>query len=436
MLQRLALTIALALSSSHTLHAQQPISLQSVSTGFSFPLDFVQDPNDPDVQFVVEQGGLIRVLEGGVLSGTNFADLSTEVGNTTGEQGLLGFAIDPANVDTCYVAYTDASNSVVIARFTRDLLTPLEVAEITDLTPLLTLGQPFPNNNGGHIDFGPDGFLYASLGDGGAPSDIQLRGQDPLTLWATIIRADVSDTASTSLTPAPGNPFIGDINGNDLVWHFGVRNPWRFSWDTGPCSTGAMMVADLGQDAMDEVNAVPGDEGHNFGWSCKEGTMSFGGCLGTPAMTDPVHAYSGVAGQSVTGGFVYRGVQMPHNRGRFFFGDFITGQIWSFELVDNGDTTFSASGNTEMLATGRNISSFGRDASGELYVLDYINGEVLKVVPNESLGDLNLGGTVDGVDLGLLLGSWGDTGCAIADLNNDGLVNGADLGILLGNWSS
>ncbi|MHC4977014.1 MAG: PQQ-dependent sugar dehydrogenase [Planctomycetota bacterium] len=431
---RIAAAASLALATAPLL-ASQPISLQPVTGGLSFPLDFVQDPNDTNVQLIVEQTGAIRVLESGVVSATDFADLSGVLGNTTGEQGLLGFAIDPANVDTCYVAYTDGASSVVIARFTRDLGDPLEVGDPTDLTPLLTLGQPFPNNNGGHIAFGPDGYLYASLGDGGAPSDFQLRGQDPKTLWATIIRADVSDTSATSLTPAPGNPFIGDINGNDLVWHFGVRNPWRFSWDTGSCSTGAMMVADLGQDTMDEVNAVPGDEGHNFGWSCKEGTIAFSGCAGDPGLTDPIHAYSGAAGQSVTGGFVYRGAPMPHNRGRFFFSDFVTGQIWSLELVDNGDGTYSAADHTEMLATGRNISSFGRDAAGDLYILDYLGGELLKLVPNDSSGDLNLSGNVDGADLGLLLSLWGATDCSIADLNYDGTVSGSDLGLLLSLWS-
>jgi glucose/arabinose dehydrogenase len=418
-----------------TASAQQPIALTSITTGLSFPLDFVQDPAAPTLQYIVEQTGLIRVLQNGALETAPFADFSAEIGATTGEQGLLGFAIDPANTGVCYAAYTDATNTVNIARFMRDGTNPL-LADLTTLTVLLTLGQPFPNNNGGHIDFGPDGFLYIALGDGGAPSDFQGRGQNPLTLWATILRVDVSDTAATVFTAPPDNPFVGDFSGNNFVWHYGVRNPWRFSWDTGNCSTGAMMVADLGQDTMDEVNAVPGALGGvNFGWSCKEGTIAFSSCANDPGLTDPIHAYSGTSGQSVTGGFVYRGAKMPHNRGRFIFGDFISGQIWSFQLIDNGDATFSQTGNVEMLSTGRFISSFGRDAAGELYILDYFGGELLRIDPTNPQADLDLDNMVNGADLGLFLGLWGATDCQLADLNNDAVVNGADLGLLLGQWT-
>ena len=410
------------------------VVLEPYLSGLTSPLGFVQDPANDQVQYILQQDGVIRVVENGVLLTTPFADLSGPVGNSSGETGLLGLAFPPdyAASGVCYVSYTDANDDSVIARLARSATDPLQ-ADLGTLTPILHQAQPADNHNGGHLEFGPDGMLYIAFGDGGGAGDIDGNAQDRSNLLGCILRIDVSDTGLAGYTVPGNNPFVGVAGVQPEIWSYGLRNPWRFTFDTGVCGAGAMLIADVGQGAREEVNYEPaGVGGRNYGWNCKEGFLNFLGC-DPPAgesFTDPVLDYPHTIGQSITGGYVYRGARMSHSKGRYFYADFITGRIWSAEVAGG-----VASDIQEHLDTSIFISSFGRDAAGELYILDYFGGQVLRLTQTEPQEDLNTDPIIDGSDLGILLGNWGQP-CAIGDINNDGIVNGADLGLLLGAWGA
>jgi len=410
------------------------VVLEPYVGGLTSPLGFVQDPADPAVQYVVQQGGVIRVVENEALLPDPFIDLTAFIGSVTGETGLLGLAFPPdfAATGALYVSYTDNNDDSVIARLQRSATDPLQ-ADIATLTPILQVAQPADNHNGGHIQFGPDGMLYIALGDGGGAGDIDGNAQNRANLLGSILRIDVSDTDLAGYTIPPDNPFVGVEGVREEIWSYGLRNPWRFTFDTGVCGTNAMLIGDVGQGSREEINYEPaGASGRNYGWNCREGFLEFSGCEPPPGetFTDPIFNYAHDIGQSITGGFVYRGAAMPTFRGRYFYGDFITGRIWSVDVT--GDV---ASDDVEHLDTGIFISSFGRDAAGELYLVDYFGGQVWRIAQTEAPADLNLDGVVDGADLGELLGAWGQP-CAAPDLNNDGVVDGADLGLLLGSWEN
>jgi len=410
------------------------VALEEHITGLTNPLAFVQDPSDPSVQYIVQQDGLIRVVQDGALLSEPFADLSGVTGSLSGETGLLGLAFPPDFADSgaCYVSYTDAEDDSVVARLMRSGPGAL-TADISTLTPLLETPQPADNNNGGHIAFGPDGFLYIALGDGGGAGDIEGNAQNRANLLGSILRVDVSDASLDGFTIPADNPFVGVEGARDEIWSYGLRNPWRFTFDTGACGTGAMLIGDLGLNAREEINfEPPGAGGRNYGWNCREGFLTFLGCAPPQGetFTDPIFDYSLPVGQSITGGFVYRGAAMPTLRGRYFYADFISGQLWSLDVAGG-----AAGDNIEHLDTGLFFSSFGRDAAGELFILDFFGGRVLRIVQTEPQADLDLNGVVDGADLGALLGQWGADACGgPADLNLDGVVDGADLGSLLGQW--
>lgn len=428
-----AATVAFAAAATAGLPPRQNVTTQVFATGFSRPVEFVQHPTNPNVQFVVEQSGRIRVIQNGVVGGDLINILGT-IGAVSDERGLLGLAF-PANYPTdprFYVNYTNWTGTprTVIERWTHmpgnDLQGDPSMRQV-----ILTINQPFTNHNGGHIDFGPDGMLYIGMGDGGLGGDPLGSGQNINTLLGAILRIDVSGAGG--YTNPPDNPFVG-VAGADEIWAIGVRNPWKFTFDMGQCSTGALLIADVGQDAREEVNyAAANTPGLNYGWDCREGTLPFEGCSAPPGLpfVNPILDYSHALGFSITGGYVYRGAAMPLNRGRYFYGDFGTGRVWSTDVsagtsVDNFlhvDFPF-------------NVSSFGRDAAGELYVLNYGSGQILKLVPTGDYtpGDLDGDGDVDGADLAILLGQWNSMDCGPADITNDGIVGGADLAVQLGNW--
>ncbi|MFG0274206.1 MAG: PQQ-dependent sugar dehydrogenase, partial [Phycisphaerales bacterium] len=415
------LAIAATLALAGSVHAG--VVLEPYLSGLSSPLGFVQDPSDDQVQYILQQDGVIRVVENGVLLQTPFVDLSGPVGASTGETGLLGLAFPPdyATSGVCYVSYTDANDDSVIARLSRSATDPLQ-ADLGTLTPILQQFQPADNHNGGHIEFGPDGMLYIAFGDGGGSGDIDGNAQNRANLLGCILRIDVSDTGLAGYTVPTNNPFVGDAGVQPEIWSYGLRNPWRFTFDTGVCGTGAMLIADVGQGAREEVNYEPaGEDGRNYGWNCKEGFLDFLGCA-PPAgesFTDPILDYPHTIGQSITGGYVYRGARMSQYKGRYFYADFITGRIWSVDVTGG-----VASDNQEHLDTSIFISSFGRDAAGELYILDYFGGQVLRLTQTEAQENLNTDPIIDGADLGILLGNWGQP-CAVGDNNNDGTVDGA-----------
>jgi len=373
------------------------------ASGFRNPVAFVQDPTDPRVQFVVQQNGHIRAIEGGTVRRADFLDLSSVV-SSGGERGLLGLAFPPdaATSRRFFVNFTDAAGNTVVARFRRSS-DPL-VADLSSRFDLRWGGaagpafilQPFANHNGGHLAFGPDGYLYIGLGDGGSGGDPGDYAQNPAELLGKMLRIDVSvrDRDPSGYAVPPSNPFQGATHPGyrPEIWAVGLRNPWRYAFDDVPRGgTGALIIADVGQDAWEEIDYEPrGRGGRNYGWRNREGAHDYNGAH-PPAfvpVTEPIYEYDHSVGESITGGFVYRGRALPAAyRGRYFFADFISGRVWSLALSTNPDGEGHAADlieHTEELGDGTplgNISSFGVDAAGDLYILSYSRGAILKVLP-------------------------------------------------------
>lgn len=323
---------------------------------------------DFDRVFIVEQHGTIRVLDISqnppVLLGAPFLDIQSRVVDSGKEQGLLGLAFHPdfQNNGFFYVNYTGPGGATRISRFRVSAATPNDADETSEFI-LLTIHQPRDLHNGGWLEFGPDGFLYIATGDGG-PSD---NAQDITdNLLGKILRIDVEGTNAPSGTygiPAD-NPFVG-ITGDDEIWAYGLRNPWRNSFDP---LTGDLYIADVGQRSWEEVNFQPASSGggENWGWPCREGAHLHDGNCGSETLLDPIHEYSHLdsSDNAIIGGQVYRGCAMPALGGTYFFGDFGRGQIWSFRFAGSV-TEFRE--RTAELNLG-SMTSFGRDAFGELYI--------------------------------------------------------------------
>jgi len=397
-------TVAVALAACVFLLAGVPaaaqLRLQVVASGFTQPLAFVQDPSNPAVQYVAEQGGRIRVLRAGVLQGTDFLDLSTAV-STGGERGLLGLALPPdyASSGRFYVNFTNTAGDTVVARFRRSAGNPL-VADPSSRFDLQWpdgqrfIVQPFANHNGGNIVFGPDGFLYIGMGDGGSGNDPDNRAQDPNSLLGKMLRIDVGvpDSDPRGYRVPAGNPFASGAPVTALgeIWAFGLRNPWRFTFDDpARGGSGAMIIGDVGQNAWEEIDYEPaGRGGRNYGWRLREGAHD--NVLTAPPaylpLQEPIFEYDHSVGPAVTGGYVYRGTALGIGfAGRYFFADF-GGRVWSLALgVDPGTGEAVASGLVEHTAElGGSaaiglVSSMGVDADGELYLLDWSDGRVLRL---------------------------------------------------------
>lgn len=343
------------------------ISLSQVAEGFTSPVAISHAGDGSGRLFVAEQGGVIRIVRNGVVASQPFLDISGLV-TAGGEQGLLGIAFPPgfALRQNFYLNYTNRTGigNTVIARFsvgsTPDLADPASRQE------LLTIAQPFANHNGGQLAFGPDDFLYIGSGDGGSGGDPQGNGQNTAALLGKILRLDVLSGVSPYGIPG-GNPF-----GNE-VWAYGLRNPWRFSFDR---QTGDLFVADVGQGAREEINFLPAGSGTgaNLGWNIMEGSLCFlTATCSSAGLTLPVAEYDHSSGDcSVTGGHVYRG-SSASLRGTYLYGDFCSGRIWG--LRHNG----LAWDNVLLLSSGLQISTFGEDESGELYVADYATGRIFRI---------------------------------------------------------
>ena len=324
--------------------------------------------------FVVEQSGRIRIVKGGQLLATPFLDLSSRI-SSGGERGLLGLAFHPqyAQNGRFYVNYTNPSGNTRIAEF-RVSGDP-DVADAGSQRVLLAVVQPFANHNGGGLAFGNDGKLYAGLGDGGSAGDPLGNGQDLGTHLGKMLRLDV-DRADGIPTD---NPFLGTPGALPEIWAYGLRNPWRFAFDS---ASGDLYIADVGQDAWEEVDVGLASRhgGENYGWSVMEGDHCYASASCDRAgLTLPVLEYGHDEGCSITGGVVYRGCRMPGYAGTYFYGDFCSHFVKSFrfqggQVSDHRDWSNSL---------GRNLSdvaAFGTDADGEMYLLD-LTGAVYKVVP-------------------------------------------------------
>ena len=368
------------------------------ASGFTQPVAIVQDPTDAAVQFVVEQRGRIRVVRNGAVEAVDFLDLTSSV-RSGGEQGLLGMAFPPDTGLTgrVYVNFTNLDGHTVVARFRRSG-NPLRAdpASRFDLRwngangPAL-ISQPFSNHNGGHLAFGPDGFLYIGMGDGGSGDDPNHFAQDPAALLGKMLRVDVGvpDSHPIGYVIPPGNPFAG-TTARPEIWSFGLRNPWRYTFDDpSRGGTGALVIGDVGQNAWEEVDYEPaGRGGRNYGWRNREGAHN-NVTSRPPAFTpliDPIHEYDHSNGSSITGGYIYRGSSLGAAfRGRYVFADFIRSRVWSIALAIDGSGEARASdlrehttelGGAAQLA---GVSSFGVDANGELFVVSYNRGVILKI---------------------------------------------------------
>jgi glucose/arabinose dehydrogenase len=334
-----------------------------VAAGFLRPVDIQHAGDGSGRLFVVEQAGRILILKNGRTLPTPFLNIIDEVGSSGNEQGLLGLAFHPRYAENglFFVNYTDHSGNTVIARF--HVSADPDVADPASETPLLHVNQPFPNHNGGVLTFGPDGYLYAGLGDGGSGGDPLGNGQKTDTLLGKILRLDV-DSGEPYAIPN-GNPF-----GNE-IWAYGLRNPWRISFDR---KTGDLWIGDVGQGTWEEIDILPAGSpgGANFGWNLMEGTHPFEGSA-QPGLLLPVAEYSHAEGGcSVTGGYVYRGAELPEWQGIYLFGDYCSGLVWGVVRSGEGWQT------QVLFQTGLSISSFGVDEAGELYVAD-LQGSILRL---------------------------------------------------------
>jgi hypothetical protein len=353
----------------------EPVGLEEVVTGLAFPL-YLTAPAGDSRLFIVEKGGTIRIVENGALLPTPFLDLSGQVSGG-GEQGLLGLAFDPqyAANGRFVVHYTDLAGDTRVSAF-RVSPDP-DVADAGSEVLILAADQPFPNHNGGQVLFGPDGYLYIMLGDGGSAGDPGHRGQSLADLLGSILR--IEPLAEGGYAVPAENPFVGAAGARPEIWSYGLRNPWRADFDP---ATGDLYVADVGQGRWEEVSVAPAADGagrgSNFGWRIMEGPECFGdSSCDQSGLLLPAVFYDHGEGCSVTGGFVYRGSASPALQGHYFYSDFCGGWVRSFRL-EGGEAVDEYEWSA--LAPGGNVSSFGRDAAGELYVLTS-GGGVYRIVP-------------------------------------------------------
>ncbi len=351
----------------------QTVDLELFASGFNTPTE-ITHAGDSRL-FVVEQGGLIKVLnDDETVNTVPFLDVSGLVTSSGSERGLLGLAFHPdyATNGFFYINYTNASGDTVIARYS--VSGDADVADAGSAMILLTIDQPYSNHNGGCLRFGPDGYLYISMGDGGSGGDPDGYAQNINELLGKMLRIDV-DGGSPYSIPAD-NPFVG-IDGADEIWAYGLRNAWKFSFNR---NNGDMWIADVGQNAIEEINMVdPSVGGYNFGWRCFEGTAEFNsdGCSLVEIYTNPVAEYTHAetSGCSITGGYVYTGETYPGLQGIYLFADLCNNRIG---LLDTAmEITY-----TEPFA-GQSFITFGEDMNGELYIAGAGSGNVYRITDIE-----------------------------------------------------
>ena len=351
------------------------IVLVETLSGLKNPVDLSHARDGSGRIYVVEQIGLVQAFDGGAIGQSPFMDIRDRV-NCCGEMGLLGIAFpsDFSSSRTLYVNYTTTVPGRLHTRVSRFRLLP-DVHQVDPDTEeiLLQFHQPWRNHNGGQIAFGPDGYLWIGTGDGGSAADPQDNGQKGQTLLGKLLRINVSPASDAPYAIPEDNPFVGNDQFLDEIWAYGLRNPWRFSFDR---ETGDLYIADVGQNAWEEVNFQPADSpgGENYGWRIMEGLHCFNPSSGCPTagLTMPVAEYDRISGLSITGGYVYRGQDHPSLRGIYFFADYVTGNIWGLKQV-NG-----AWESELLLDSPYNVSSFGEDEAGNLYLVDY-SGTIFQI---------------------------------------------------------
>jgi glucose/arabinose dehydrogenase len=357
----------------NTLDLEFNVSLEQVGSGFEQPLYLTHAGDGSGRVFVVEKRGRVSLLEDGERVTPAFLDIVSKVQSNGYEQGLLGLAFHPNYEENgfFFIYYTDRqTNNQVVSRFTVSADDP-NAADVNSEKEILRMEDPFGNHNGGHMLFGADGYLYIGTGDGGAAGDPLGAGQSTENLLGKILRIDV-DNGDPYGIPAD-NPFVNG-GGAPEVWHFGLRNPWRFSFDR---QTQDMYIGDVGQNKYEEISLAPaGSKGLNFGWNRMESfhCFPFGNGCDQSGLTLPIAEYDHALGISVTGGYVYRGEAFPDMQGTYFYADFGSTKLWA--LRQNAEGRWE---NTELPSAGFAVSSFGEDEAGEIYLTDFSLGSIYKL---------------------------------------------------------
>lgn len=420
------------------------LSFERIGVGLSRPVFATSAPGDTDSLFVLEQhtGSIQRIA---LSSGTRstFATLPNGTLSTRGEQGLLGLAFHPdyQTNGRYYLNYTDSSGDTRVSEYTRQSPTQGSANPTRDI---LSIDQPFSNHNGGWMDFGADNYLYIATGDGGSANDPGNNSQTiNNNLLGKILRVDVDSDAfpgdaSRNYSIPASNPFVGQA-GDDEIFAFGLRNPFRSSFDR---ATGDLWIGDVGQNALEEINVITADtSGQNFGWRIREGTVG----PAVPGAIDPVYQYAhgggDLQGFAVTGGYVYRG-NIAELDGHYFFADFVTDRLWSFRFNQDDQANFDGANLTDFIdwsdrienglsgqAAGAitDVSSFGEDNDGNLIVVS-LNGSVFRLNSANLLGDVNLDGIVDFRDIFPFISALSAGGSqAEADIDANGIVNFLDI---------
>ena len=388
----------------------QSLSLANVGGGFTQPVFATSPRGDAERLFVLERTtGRIRILRAGVIQATDFLSLAGQISSNS-ERGLLGLAFHPdyAVNGRFFVHYNDLSGASRVVEY--HVSSDPDVAEPAPVQDILTVSQPAPYHNGGSIEFGPDGMLYFGLGDGGSSST----AQDGSSLLGKMVRLDVD-------LPAPfipaDNPYLGQSGTRDEVWSRGLRNPWRFSFDQ---LTGDMWIADVGEAQREEINFVPAGSGAmaNYGWDCKEGSLCTGSqsCNCTSqSLSDPIYEYTHAGGNcAILGGYVYRGSQIPWLQGTYFFGDFCSGDFWSFRYQD-GQLSDFVDRSSQLNANCHQVS-MAQDGVGEIYIVDAGCGALWRITGSCG-ADSFCGASPNSAGTGCRIGYTGSTNYSSNDLS-------------------
>jgi len=367
--------------SSTSAHA---VSLETVQTGFSEPVFVTFAPGDSTRLFVVEQGGRIKIIKDGSLLSEPFLDIDSIV-LSGGERGLLGLAfhLNYQSNGRFFVNYTDNGGETHVSEYA--VTSNPDSADADSRSDILFIDQTYANHNGGMIAFSPiDGYLYIGTGDGGSSGDPDNAGQTPTTLLGKMLRIDID--GGTPYAIPSDNPWASAVDTLPEIWSFGLRNPWRYSFDR---ETGDLYIGDVGQGVREEVSfeAAGGDGGINYGWRLKEGFECFSpstNCDTAGVLTDPifqyVHTFSSPGRCSITGGYVYRGCAIPELQGKYFFSDYCTGEVWSFRY-DGSNISDSVDHSPDLDIGDWTMFSFGEDYFGEMYLVAGY-GTIFKMIPD------------------------------------------------------
>lgn len=444
---RLLFTACLLVVTLACAFADTPLTTRRVASGLSRPLFVGAPPGDTERLFIVEQHtGRIKILNLSTETVSPSPFLIVTGVSTGNEQGLLGLSFHPdyASNGFFYVNFTDSTGATHVTRYQVSGDPAISnVADASSASTVITYVQPASNHNGGWLGFGPnDGLLYVSSGDGGANSSTAQDITDQRL--GKVLRLDVNGDdfpadPNRNYAIPPANPFVSSGIGDGEIWAYGLRNPWRNSFDR---QTFDLYIGDVGQSSREEIDfqLSTSGGGENYGWPIKEGTLVHGDTTGL-TLVDPIYEYDHTVGIAVTGGYVYRGAEFPALQGTYFFGDYGTGQIWSFRYDGTSLTGFAARTSQLVPDVGTIdlISSFGEDTLGNLYIVD-LDGEVFRLTAKLKPGDGNADGFIDSADLAIWqqhydpLGKNADS-FPIGDWDGNGHIDSADLALWQRNYA-